>query len=255
MKIKVLGGHGGLAKGFSTTSFLIDDVLLVDAGNVAGPLTIEEQVRIDHILISHCHLDHIKDLAFICDNCFGLKDRPFRVYTHATVNKMIKSHLLNDIIWPDFTVLPNAEQPTMEIHSIEEEKVLKLGEYTITPIKVNHPLDTMGFIIEKGNTSVLFTLDTGPTERIWEVARGVKNLKAIFTEVSFPNSLSKVAVLSDHHTPHTIGEEIKKMPENVPVILTHLKPNYRTDILSEIEKLKEDRIRVLENDGEVFEFI
>jgi len=71
MKIKILGGHGGLARGFSTTSFLIDDELLIDAGSVASTLSVEEQSKINHILISHSHLDHIKDLAFICDNCFG----------------------------------------------------------------------------------------------------------------------------------------------------------------------------------------
>lgn len=254
MKIQVLGGHGGLSKQFSTTSFLIDEKLLIDAGAVASALSIEEQARIDHILISHCHLDHIKDLAFICDNCFGIKSKPFQVYTHATVKKIIKEHLLNDIVWPDFTKLPDSANPTMQIHAISEEKKLTLGEYTITPVKVNHAHDAMGFIVEKGTTAVLFTLDTGPTERIWEIARTQKNLKAIFTEVSFPNSLSKVAEVSDHLTPNTLATELLKMPSGIPVILTHLKPNYRNKILDDLENLKEDRVRVLEKDGEVFNF-
>lgn len=254
MRIQILGGHGGSAKGFSTTSYLIDDKLLIDAGAVAETLSIKDQTNIDHILISHCHLDHIKDLAFLCDNCFGLKGKPFQVYTHATVKRIIKEHLLNDIIWPDFSKLPSQESPTIQVNSIPEEQELKLGEYVVTPVKVNHAHDAMGYIIEKGNTAVLFTLDTGPTDRIWEVARTKKNLKAIFTEVSFPDSLAKVAQLSDHHTPSSMKEELKKMPGKVPVILTHLKPNYRSDILHEIKELKEDRIRVLEEDGEVFQF-
>ena len=94
MRIQVLGGHGGLARGFSTTSFLINDELLIDAGAVASTLSVTEQSRIDHILISHSHLDHIKDLAFICDNCFGLRKTPFQVYTHATVKKILKEHLI-----------------------------------------------------------------------------------------------------------------------------------------------------------------
>ncbi len=254
MKIQVLGGHGGLAKDFSTTSFLIDDKLLIDAGAVANTLTIEEQIRIDNILISHCHLDHIKDLAFICDNCFGLKGKPFNVYTHATVKKIIKEHLLNDIIWPDFTQLPDTTNPTMIINEIPAEKKLELGEYTITPVKVQHAHDAMGFIVEKGKSAILFTLDTGPTERIWEISKNIPHLKAIFTEVSFPNSLSKVAEVSDHHTPQSLNKELQKMPKGVPVILTHLKPNYRNNILDELQNLKEDRIRVLEKDGEIFNF-
>jgi 3'-phosphoadenosine 5'-phosphosulfate sulfotransferase (PAPS reductase)/FAD synthetase len=100
----------------------------------------------------------------------------------------------------------------------------------------------------------VFTLDTGPTDRIWEIARKIKNLKAIFTEVSFPNSLEKVAEVSDHHTANSLKFEMKKMPELIPVILTHLKPSYRDIILKEIQEMKEDRIRVLNRDGEIFNF-
>jgi ribonuclease BN (tRNA processing enzyme) len=254
MKIQVLGGHGGLAKGFETTSYLIDDKFLIDAGAVASTLSVKQQTKIENILISHCHLDHIKDLAFICDNCFGLKKKPFHVYTHETVRAIIKAHLLNDIVWPDFTVLPSAANPTMTIHAIPEEKKLVLGEYTITPVKVKHAHDAMGFIIEKGDSTVIFTLDTGPTERIWEVAKSVKNLKAIFTEVSFPNHMAKVAEISDHHTSASMTVELLKMPKNVPIILTHLKPNYREEILKEIKAMGEERLHVLQHDGETFNF-
>ncbi len=254
MKVKVLGGHGGLAKSFSTTSFLIDDVLLIDAGAVASTLSVEEQIRIEHILISHCHLDHTKDLAFLCDNCFGLRSGPFDVYTHATVKKIIKDHLFNDIVWPDFTILPTESNPTMRIHAITPEEEFKLGEYLVRPVRVNHPHDAMGFFITKKDTTVLLTLDTGPTEKIWEFAHQYKKLKAIFTEVSFPNSLGKVAILSDHHTPKSLEEELAKVPQGIPIILTHLKPNYREEILKEIKHLSERQVRVLEQDGEEFKF-
>lgn len=254
MKIQVLGGHGGLASGFATTSFLIDDRLLIDAGNVAGPLSVAEQAKIDYILISHCHLDHIKDLAFISDNCFGMRPQPFEVYTHATVKELIKKHFLNDTIWPDFTALPTVDNPTMRITAVEPEQRLTLGEYRITPVKVNHQHDAMGFVIEREGKSVLFTSDTGPTERIWEVAKSCKNLQAIFTEVSFPNQLQNVADVSLHHTAQTLKVELEKMPKEIPVVLTHLKPGFRQQIMQEIESLGEPRIRVLEKDGEIFNY-
>jgi ribonuclease BN (tRNA processing enzyme) len=254
MRIQVLGGHGGLAKGFSTTSFLINGELLIDAGAVASTLSVEEQSKIDHILISHSHLDHIKDLAFICDNCFGMRETPFQVYTHATVKKILKEHFFNETIWPDFTILPNEKNPTIQINAIEPEKPFQLNGYTITPVKVQHPNDAMGYIIEHSGKAVLFTVDTAATERIWEVAKGIKNIKAVFTDVSFPNSLKGVAIASDHHTPASIKIELEKMPPNVPVILTHLKPNYREEILKELSELNEKRLRVLERDGEVFNF-
>lgn len=254
MKIHVLGGHGGLARGFTTTSFLIDGNLLVDAGGVANTLAIEDQARIDDILITHTHLDHIKDLAFISDNCFGLRPKPFQVHTHRTVKDLIKKHLLNDAIWPDFTVLPTAEKPTITINAVEPEKKFKAGEYTVYPVPVLHAHDAMGFIIEKNGSALLFTGDTGPTDRIWEVAKNYKNLKAIFTEVSFPNRFQNVATLSDHHTAQSMKEELKKMPPGVPVVLTHLKPNFLEEVRGEIEALNDSRIRILSHDDEIFQF-
>jgi len=254
MKINVLGGHGGMAKGYSTTSFLINGNLLVDAGGVVGAIDIADQVAIDHILITHCHLDHIKDLAFISDNCFGLRSTPFEVHTHPTVKSLIKTHLLNDTIWPDFTILPSKEKPTITISGVPPEKEFMAGEYKIFPVLVKHPHDAYGYFIEKDGKTILFTGDTGPTERIWEVAKNVKNLVAIFTEVSFPNRFKKVAELSDHHTARTMGEEIKKMPLDIPIILTHLKPNYQTEIMKEIADLGNERITILSKDGTVFNF-
>jgi len=253
MKIQILGGHGGLAKGYLTTSYLIDDKFLIDAGAVASSLSIPEQCKIDHILISHGHLDHIKDLAFLCDNCFGVKDKAFEVYTHKTVKEIIHKYLFNDIVWPDFTKLPSAQNPTIKINSIKEE-TFSIGGYTVTSVKVSHALDAMGFIVEKNDVAVLFTLDTGPTERIWEVSRGIKNLKAVFTEVSFPNQQSEIAKISDHHTPQSLNRELIKMPHDVPVILTHFKPYFRSQIADEIKALNHPRVRMLREDGEVFNF-
>lgn len=254
MKIQVLGGHGGEAKGYGTTSYLIDNKILIDAGSVASALETKDQLNIDHIFISHPHLDHIKDLAFLCDNCFGLRKEPFRVRTHPTVKKAILDHLLNDVIWPDFTKLPNEETAVLKIENMLPEESVNVDGYTVVGIPVNHPHDAMGFIVTKGDVSVLFTLDSGPTDRIWELARKNPNLKGIFTEVSFPNSLQKVADISQHHTSATMREELKKMPSGVKVILTHFKPNYRDKILGEIEKIGDSRICVLQNDGEVFNF-
>lgn len=254
MRIQVLGGHGGLARGFSATSFLIDHKLLIDAGSVATNLSVDDQVKIDHILISHSHLDHIKDLAFLCDNCFGIRPEPFKVFTHATVKEHLMNHLFNDKIWPDFTVLPNKKNPTIEILPLKPEETIQIGKYKITPIKVQHPNDAMGFIVDAGEGAILFTVDTGPTDRIWEIAHQISNLKAIFTEVSFPNRLQNVATASDHHTANTLKNELLKMPVHIPVVLTHLKPNFQSEIIQEIRELKEHRIRILEEDGEVFNF-
>lgn len=258
MQVKIIGGHGGVTKNYHATSYLIDDSLLIDAGSVASGLDIQDQINIDHILLSHAHLDHTKDLAFICDNCFGLKGKPFEVYCYKNVHKAIKDHLFNDIIWPDFSALPTKEKPTIHFNEIVSEKEIIVGEYKIMPVHVTHPVvgpnEAMGFIVEKNDVAVLFTVDTKATDRIWEVAKNYKNLKAIFTEVSFPNKLQGVADASDHHTPATMKEELKKMPKDIPVYLGHLKPNYQEELIQEITDLQESRLHILYADDVRFNF-
>ena len=254
MMVRIVGGHGGVSPGFRATSYLIDGKLLIDAGSVASGIQIDEQVLIDNILISHSHLDHISDLAFLSDNCFGLKGKPFEIYTHKPVREAIMTHLMNDVIWPDFTVLPTPDNPTLRFHDLTDESPFELGDYKILPVRVNHPGGALGFIIEKGKTAIVFTQDTGPTDRIWELAKGYNNLKAIFTEVSFPDKLKQVAIDSQHHTPSSLKEEMKKMPPDVPIFLGHLKPNYQSLLFKEIEEIGSERISLLGSDDTSYVF-
>ncbi|EQC44315.1 MBL fold metallo-hydrolase [Bacteriovorax sp. Seq25_V] len=254
MIVKVIGGHGGVSPGYRATSYLIDNKILIDAGSVASGIPIVEQAQIDHILISHSHLDHISDLAFLADNCFGMKGKPFMIYTNKEVETNVMSHLLNDAIWPDFTKLPSAKEPTLKFNNFEAGQTITLGEYKVTAVAVNHFAGSLGFIIEKDGASIVFTQDTGPTDEIWKVASGVRNLKGIFSEVSFPNSLMQIAIDSRHHTPSTMKEEIKKMPKDVPIFLGHLKPNFQEQLYQEIGSLNEPRITILGSDNSNFVF-
>lgn len=254
MQVRIVGGHGGVSPGFKNTSYLIDGKLLIDAGSVASGLQIDAQVLIDWILISHSHLDHISDLAFLADNCFGLKGKPFEIYTSDVVENNIMKHLLNDEIWPDFTKLPTKANPTLRFNQVKSNSTITLGDYKVTMIPVNHPAGGHGFIVEKKNSAIVFTQDTGPTDLIWEEAKKVKNLRAIFTEVSFPNRLQQVADVSFHHTPNSIVKEITKMPQDVPIFLGHLKPNYQADLYQEIDEIKNDRITLLGSDDTCYVF-
>ncbi len=256
MKVKVIGGHGGVTPRHRATSFLINDDLLIDAGSVASGISIQKQNLIDSILISHAHLDHIKDLAFICDNCLGQRETPFRVYSHKTTIDIIKTHFMNDLVWPDFSKIPSLENPTIVFETLSPLQKITIGDLSIQSVPVNHPSDAMGFIIEdlKNSKSLLFTLDTGPTELIWEQAKKFPNLKGIFTEVSFPNHLQKVADLSFHHTPRGLTEELKKMPSGIPVYIGHIKPNFEQQLQEEIRDLGNPLLSILDSSGMVYTF-
>ena len=249
MLIKIIGGHGSVLLGYKSTSFLIDDKLLIDAGSVASGTDINQQLVIKDILISHCHLDHICDLAFIADNCFNLKKFPFTVYTSSFAKDAIESHFFNDTIWPDFTKLPNEKNPIIKLNAVKSFETIELGDYKVTFIPVNHPGGGHGFIIQKGDMSVLFTQDTGETEEIWKESKKLTNLKAIFTEISFPNSMEDLAKISFHHTSNTLAQETLKMPADIPIYLTHIKPNYQDQIIDEVKALGMSRLHLLTQDN------
>jgi cAMP phosphodiesterase len=255
MRVEVLGCQGGVSQGYNATSYLIDDVLLLDAGTAASALPVERQASIDHIMISHAHLDHVKDLGFLCDNCLGKKTNgPFLAYSHLSTITALKNHIFNNAIWPDFASIPSPENPMLKYREIIPEVPLEVGGFTITPVQVNHPGDTCGFIVEKGESCVVFTFDTAATSRIWEIAKEKKNVKAIFTEVSFPDSLLEIARLSYHFCPQTFAEEYKKMPQGVPIYITHLKPAHQEKIIMEVQKLDIPDIHILHHDGQIYKF-
>lgn len=254
MKVKIIGGHGGVSPECRATSYLVDDKLLIDAGSVATGISVVDQAKIENILISHSHLDHISDLAFLADNCFGMKDAPFNIWTCKEVQDNIMNHLFNDAIWPDFTKLPNEENPTMKFINIETNESKKVGEYTVHAVEVNHFAGSLGFIIEKEGKAIIFTQDTGPTDNIWLKAKGL-SVSAVFCEVSFPNRFGQLAKDSRHHTAETLKVELVKMPANIPVYLGHLKPNYLQELTQEIEAINDDgRIHILSSDNSEFSF-
>ena len=257
MKVCVIGSGGGVALSEKTTSYLIDKKILIDAGSVASGLTISEQNKIDHIFLSHAHLDHIKDLAFLCDNCFGMRSKPFQVYCNQYVYNAIHKHIFNDVIWPNFSKLPSPSNPIVKFHVLNpgEKKVLEMG-IQVTPIQVHHPGNAFGFLVQEvgGTPTVVFTLDTGPTERIWIEAKKCDEIKAIFTEVSFPNELESLARESCHHTPFTLGKELVKMPEQCKIFLGHLKPPYREKLIEEIAQIGNERIEILDSSSKIYHF-
>ncbi len=78
MKVRVLGCSGAIAKDCRTTSFLIDDNILIDAGTGVGDLTLEEMRQIDHVFLTHSHLDHIAALPLMLDAVSSLRERRWR---------------------------------------------------------------------------------------------------------------------------------------------------------------------------------
>jgi ribonuclease BN (tRNA processing enzyme) len=221
------------------TSFLLDGTVAVDAGAITRALTVDEQRQIRHVLVTHTHMDHTSSLPFLIENIFGANEKPVFIYCAKRVLAAVRKHLFNNDTWPDFSRIPNRLYPSVRFETVEAEKPfvirdLRGGDLEVTAIPVNHIVPTTGLLLRQAGSSVLFTSDTGPTERIWEVANQTEDLAAVITECSFPNRLQEVADVSLHLSPQTLAEELAKLERRVPVYLYHFKPPYVEELRAEI---------------------
>jgi cAMP phosphodiesterase len=245
VKFKVLGCYGGNIPGHGMTSFLVNGSVALDAGWVSGSLSLKEQVRVKDILISHSHLDHTCTLPFLIDNNFSAPGFDLRIYAIPEVVASMRNHLFNNHTWPDFTSLPNDLTPVLKLVEIRPEQPFFVNGLTIRAVRVSHIVPTTGFIVEDKKSTIAFSSDTGPTERFWEIVNGLKNLKAVITETSFPNELQDLANVSGHLTPATLDLELRKLKKDVPVYLYGGKPKHLGKIRKQIASLRRRRLQML----------
>jgi len=253
MKIEVLGSFGGQSEDCRTTCLVLDDAVALDAGALSQALPIERQQQVQSIVLSHSHMDHTTSLPFFVENVFGKMRDAVDVYASPETVYAVRKHLFNNDVWPDFTRIPNHLLPALRFHELADEVPFEVGGIRFTPIPVHHLVPTFGFLIEKGDSAVLWSSDTGPTKRLWEVANRTKNLKALCLEVSFDNALQPIADLSLHLTPQTVASELRQLKSRVPVLLHHLKPTCQAKIHEQVRALQNPDLGFLEQ-GKTYEF-
>lgn len=250
---RVLGCYGGELHGHRTTSFLLDGKVALDAGSICEALTLPEILKIDHIVLTHSHFDHVKGIPLMADLLVGRREEPVVVHASPECIETLRRDVFNDRLWPDFTRLPTKGNAVVRLEPFEIGKTWQLGPYQVTSQLVNHPVEAVGLLVEKGRSALALSGDTGPTDAFWELVNGQKNLKALFLETSFPDALHELAEASGHLTPRTLREELegKLRQEALPIHLYHLKPAYLAQLKKEIKALGLSRVRPLEPDEEI----
>lgn len=249
MRYRVLGCFGGEMPRFHLSSFLLDDTLLIDAGSVTSTLEIPAQAHIESILLTHSHLDHVRGLAHLADNMFGRRDRPILVYSVEPILEALKGSLLNNVLWPDFTVIPSSQMPILDFRALPEGKATSVHHFRVTPIRLSHAVISVGYLLEGEFGAMLHLGDTGATEAVWRVVSGMPNLRAVTIGTTFPNRLQHLADLSGHLTPRGLKAELAKMRAKTSVYVYHMKPQYAPEIVKELEELVPDA-QVLEQGKE-----
>lgn len=239
MQIKILGCSGGVGGGLRTTSILVDHDILIDAGSGVGDLSMEALLAIDHIFISHSHLDHVAFIPFLIDTVMGIRTKPVTVHaTHETISAL-QQHIFNWTIWPDFNVIPDASHPFMQYHEIKLGETLHLNGRKLTPLPANHVVPAVGYLAEGERASMVYTGDTTTCDALWVEVNKIKNLEYIIIETAFSNSELTLAQISKHLCPSMLEAELAKLDlsqftELPEVYITHLKPGEDEMIMHEI---------------------
>ncbi len=233
MQLRVLGCAGAEFPDSRTTGFLLDDALLLDGGTIGAALNEDEQRRIKHILVTHAHLDHIKGIPLLADNLLVRGDHgPLTVYGLAATLAALQDHLMNNIIWPDFSRLPTPEAPLIVYQPLTTGVEVAINGYRITPWPMQHAVPAVGYLIATGDTSLFFTGDTGGVGSLWAKIGPVQTL---IIEVSFPDEMVELARLTGHLTPCLLAAELATMPQRPSrLLISHLKPQYRQEICRQL---------------------
>lgn len=254
MKLRVLGCSGGIGGNLHTTAFLLDHDVLIDAGTGVNELSLTELSMIDHIFITHSHLDHIACIPLLVDSAAFMRDRPLTIYATVGTLDILRQHVFNWKIWPDFTEIPSPQHPFMRYQAIELGETITLDGRGITAVPATHVVPAVGYWLDSGKASLVYSGDTTANDAFWEVVNGIGNLRYLIVETAFSDSERELAILSKHLCPSLLAEELQKFRGDADVFVTHLKPGEAELTMREIERSVQGRSpRMLLNNQE-FEF-
>ena len=239
MPIRVLGCSGSIAAGCRTTAFLLDDDILIDAGTGVGDLTLDELARVDHILLSHSHLDHVLGVPLLADSvmrCRSAERPPITVHALPATLDTLRRHIFNGAIWPDFTRLPTTDQPILRLQAFQTGDVLQLGARRIEVLPALHTVPAVGFAVLGDRGSWVFTGDTAPNPALWQRLASLP-VASLVIETAFRNDEAALAGVSRHLHPAALGRELQQLQHGAEVFITHIKPGELDAVMAEIAAL------------------
>ena len=255
--IKVLGAYGGKSNEHGSSAFYLNSKNVIDAGNLLKPLE-EESANIENIWLTHSHLDHIHDIAYILDNYFLLRTQTLNIIGLPQTIKAIKKHFLNNLIWPDFSVIPlyNSNQMSINYIEIELNKEYSIGDQeSIKAFKTDHTVPSCGYIYTINETAILISADTHSLDTVIDEVDNNKNIKAMVLECSFPSNMTKLAKDSKHLTPKLLFSKLEKLKrEDIELYVNHIKPSFLNKIKKEIEEYSGKWGSKVLKDGEIINF-
>ena len=240
MQLRVLGCSGGIGQNLRTSTFLLDDDILLDAGTGVGDLSLDEMRKLQHIFITHSHMDHITSIPLLIDTLFSELQQPLKVHAQPDTIEAMKTHIFNWKIWPDFAELPTKDSPVLEFLPMHPGDVVAIRERDIRMIKVEHTVPAVAYAVTSNKRSMAYTGDTSTNDSLWQALNELPSLELLIIESGFANHDQELARLAKHYCPRLLADDIKKLQHKPKVGISHLKPGEESLIMQECHSLMGD---------------
>lgn len=235
MNIRILGCSGGIGLGNKTTSILLDDSVLIDCGTGLGDLSLEEMSKLEHIFITHSHLDHIALLPMLLDTVYdALVDRPLTLHCKQETFDVLEKHIFNWDVWPNFFQLPSAETPVIIFESMQPGDSIEFGDKVIKMVEVNHAVPAAAYIVNNGTGSIAFTGDTFINDTFWDALNEEPRMDMVFVECGFTNEDEDIGRDAKHYYPTALAEDLKKLNHRPELYISHLQPGKEDQIIKQL---------------------
>ncbi len=254
MRLEILGCSGGVSINRETTSFLVDEDLLIDAGTGLHKITLDKCLQINSVILTHSHLDHISNLPFLLNNTIGKSSKPLHVYGLIETITALRQHIFNGSIWPDFTALPSTEKPSLVFHTFSVGDVLSLGDKLITVLPADHTVPTVGFHVEKNGNSFAFTGDSTKNKGFWTALNLLAPVQMIIADNQYLESEKAISKKAKHYYAKILKEDFELLSFDTKLYLTHLPATGKDMVLNEAKQVfAPQKINAL-SEGQVYNF-
>ena len=255
MKVRILGCSGGIGgRHLRTTSMLVDHDILIDAGTGIIDLSLAELALVDHVFLTHSHMDHIAGLPLMIDSVADMREKPVKIYALEDTLDILRKHIFNWAIWPDFSEIAIRKNAVMQYQAVSLGEKLVFGKRTITPLHAEHTVPALGYHLDSGEASLVFTGDTTINDKLWPRVNKIANLRYLIIETAFSNREMKLAQTSGHLCPSMLGDELSRLTRDAKIYISHLKPGQIELVMNEIEESASEFSPHMLQNNQVFEF-
>lgn len=237
MKLQILGCAGGIG-GLDphTTCLLVDHDILLDAGTGLAKLDLQQLLQIDHVFLSHTHLDHIAGLVLLLDAVVGKRSAPVTVYGSAKVIATLREHIFNWSVWPDFNQIPSLEQPILRYQELSDSGQLQLKQRQLSCHAVRHIEGSYAYLLSQDGRGFAFTGDLASSPAFWQVLQAQTAVRTVIVDCSFVNAEQELARRSMHFCPRDLLADIATLPDDMEFLIYHLKPGQEQQVMAELQE-------------------